>query len=70
LYNFDPDKAQRELGTVTGPSALFRMSTPFETCHSAEELFEKTYRPLSVSLPDMEYRDMIRISGLSQSGQP
>ncbi|WP_299985949.1 ester cyclase [uncultured Ruegeria sp.] len=69
LYNFVPDQAQRELDTLTGPTALFRMCTPFETCRSVEELFEKTFRPLVVAIPDLEFRDMIRIAGLSQSGQ-
>lgn len=69
LYDFDPDQAQRELSAIASPSAIFRMCTPFETSCSVGELFDTTYGPLAVALPDIECRDQIRISGKNQSGQ-
>ncbi len=67
LYNFDAKILQAEIVKLFTPDAIIQLCYPFERLNGSEALYEKAFIPLAKALPDLERRDTIVMSGISDN---
>jgi predicted ester cyclase len=68
LYNFDRNLALVELTQIMAPDVLVQLCYPFETMRGAQSFYDLAYAPLVDAIPDLECRDTIMMSGVSDDG--
>lgn len=68
LYNFDHNLALVELTKIMAPNVLVQLCYPFETMRGAQSFYDMAYAPLFEAIPDLECRDTIMMSGVSDNG--
>ncbi|WP_394176327.1 ester cyclase [Thalassotalea litorea] len=69
LYNFEPATVKKHLVGLFADDAKVQLCFPFENLHAGIGLFEQALLPLSQSIPDLERRDTIIISGPTDKGE-
>ncbi|MFT5226028.1 MAG: putative ester cyclase [Polaribacter sp.] len=69
LYDYAEDSVKAALNKAFTSDALIQLSHPFGTLSGPEALYEIAYKPLQASIPDVERRDHIVISGSSHSNE-
>ncbi len=67
LYNYDATILQSVISKLFTPDASIQLCYPFETLDGPTDLYEKALSPLAESLPDLERRDTIIITGTSEN---
>lgn len=67
-YNFNPDTVKQCLLDLFANKALVQLCFPFENLNGADGLFAEAIMPLYRSMPNMERRDTIIVSGLTDGG--
>lgn len=68
-YNFEPENVKRNLLSLFSPNALVQLCFPFEEMAGAEAFFNHALMPLFLSMPDLERRDTIIMSGPTAKGE-
>ena len=63
LYDYDVHQLQRAVTEVFDPNALIQLAHPFETMAGPDDLTERGWQALGASMPDLERRDTIVLSG-------
>ncbi|WP_235871442.1 ester cyclase [Shimia sediminis] len=69
LFDFDLPLALAAIESLSANDAQFKMCSPFGQFTDPRRFFEATYGALAKAMPDLECRDNVRISGVSQSDQ-
>jgi hypothetical protein len=67
-YDFEPDKVEKCLLDLFATTAKVQLCFPFEDLDGAKGLFTDAIMPLYHSMPNIERRDTIIISGITDSG--
>lgn len=68
-YDFEPDKVEKCLLDLFATTAKVQLCFPFENLANAAALFSEAIMPLYQSMPDMERRDTIIVSGVTDNGK-
>lgn len=68
LYDCQEDNLLMVMQELFSPKSQIHLAFPFEDLAGPQELFEKAYKPLIASLPDLERRDYIVMAGSADSG--
>jgi predicted ester cyclase len=68
LYNFEPNAVKQNLVELFASDSKVQLCFPFENLNDAQGLFEEALMPLFQSIPDLERRDHIIISGTTDRG--
>ncbi|OFA32113.1 polyketide cyclase [Glaciecola punicea] len=68
-YNFEPDKVQQCLLDLFATKAKVQLCFPFEDLNGADGLFADAIMPLYQSMPNIERRDTIIVSGITENGK-
>jgi predicted ester cyclase len=68
LYNFDGTTVLAELTNALAPDVLVQLSYPFTNMHSSQQFYDLAYKPLNIAIPDLERRETIVMSGISEDG--
>jgi len=68
LYNYNEKAVYQAISLVFDANATIQLSYPFETLTGPDSLFEDVYKPLQHSIPDLERRETIVMSGVSEEG--
>ena len=63
MSDFNEINVRRVMQSTTKADVELRMCHPFGNVKSADNIYEKIYSPLNVSLPDLERRDLIVLAG-------
>jgi predicted ester cyclase len=66
MYNFEAAGVQQAMQSVFAADAKICLAYPFGILHGADSLYEQVYAPLFKSIPDLERRDYIVISGVTE----
>ncbi len=66
LYDFEASVAAQALTDLCTENTTFLVCHPFGKITGAEIFFEKVILPLSLALPDLERRDSIVVSGVTE----
>ncbi len=69
MYDFEPVQVLGCLKQAFAEDARVHLANPFETLENVEEFFLKALMTLHDSIPDLERRELIVVSGDSQTGQ-
>jgi len=70
LYDFDLNITAEAIKKTFHPEALIQLSFPFETlADGPQSLYREVLVPLADALPDLERRDTIVMSGMTDSGR-
>lgn len=67
-YNFEPDQVKDCLLSLFTESAKIQLCYPFEDMLNTTDFFQRAILPLHHSMPDMERRDTIIVSGITAQG--
>jgi predicted ester cyclase len=67
-YDFEPDKVEKCLLDLFATTAKVQLCFPFEDLDGAKGLFTDAIMPLYHSMPNIERRDTIIISGITDNG--
>ncbi|MFT4608816.1 MAG: putative ester cyclase [Chitinophagales bacterium] len=67
-YDFDPETVKDNLLSLFCPNAVIQLCFPFEKMTDVEEFFDLALMPLFQSIPDLERRDTIIMSGPTTEG--
>ena len=68
MYNFDETNTRKALSYLFTPDAIIHMPWPFGDMTGPDQLYDKCFAPLAVSIPDLERRDWIVVGGLTEKG--
>lgn len=69
MYNFCEEIVKRKLAEIIDEEALIHLCHPFGDVKGPKMFYEKTFKPLYNSMPDLERRDYIVISGNTEDGE-
>jgi predicted ester cyclase len=67
-YNFEPEAVKRNLLSLFSQEAVIQLCFPFEKMMNVETYFNRAIMPLVNSIPDLERRDTIIMSGPTAQG--
>jgi predicted ester cyclase len=67
-YNFEPEAVKDNLLSLFSPNAVIQLCFPFEKITDIEGFFQQALIPLFQSIPDLERRDSIIMSGPTAQG--
>jgi predicted ester cyclase len=67
-YDFEPEAVKDNLLSLFCPNAVIQLCFPFERMTDVEEFFDQALMPLFQSIPDLERRDTIIMSGPTTKG--
>lgn len=68
LYDYDEKAVRQAIEKVFSSEAKIQLSYPFETLTGRDSLYKDVYEPLSQSIPDLERRETIVMSGENYNG--
>lgn len=66
MYNFDAARVRRAIHGIFSADVTIRLPHPLGTLHGVDALYDHAYAPLFKSMPDLERRDYIVISGRTE----
>ena len=67
-YEFEEGAVRRALADVCAPDALFRSAFPIPEVQGPDTFYQAAYGPLFKAIPDLERRDWIVMSGVTDTG--
>ena len=67
-YNFEPEAVKANLLSLFSSDAVIQLCFPFEKMSNVEGFFNHALMPLFNSIPDLERRDTIIMSGPTAQG--
>lgn len=68
LADFEPGAVRAVMDALFHPEATFKICHPFGTLSGPEAYFETCLMPLYGAMPDLERRDLIRLTGRTAQG--
>ena len=68
-YNFEPIAVKQKLTELFSENAKVQLCYPFEDLDGAKGLFDNALMPLFEAIADLERRDTIIISGITDAGK-
>lgn len=63
LYDTNLNTLHSQLRNLFAPNCICHLASPIEKLDGVDALFETTYKPLIIAIPDLERRDFIRMAG-------